>query len=303
MSSLNVTTQALSSLSPVKFSYQSNKLDKLSGKYVSAEGGLTYFLHDAFYNYKDAALSKKTCLILTDTQPVSSLFEATFSNTTYSLGTVAGSLYLTVGDEYITVFGNNLFVGNPCGRTGTKALITIVPTEDPRIAKLRVGNGKYIQVEKEYPYSLTLNTDENLATEQNRLFYVDHGKNGLISFKTKTKEGFRFISHGVDKMLRAVGLELNETKINNYHFNAQYQTSQELSRGFAAPMLEVNYFNDLVNTQNKTNVIVNKKAVRDTNFLVMCSTKGITNPQNSTAANIAMLKTNFSSSGTFLPSI
>jgi hypothetical protein len=302
MSSLTVTTHALSSLSPVKFSYQSNKLDKLSGKYVSAEGGLTYFLHDAFYNYKDAALSKKTCLVLTDTQPVSSLFEAAFANTTYSIGTVAGSLYLTVQDEHITVFGNNLFVGNPCGRTGTKALITIVPTEDPAVAKLRLG-GKYIQVEKEYPFTLTLDTDENLATEQNRLFYVAHGKNGLISFKTKTKEGFRFISYGVDKTLRAVGLELNETKINNYHFTAIYQTSQTLNRGFSAPTFEVNYFNDLVNTQNKTNLIINKTAKRDTNFLVMCSTKNMATPDAASIANIAMLKTNFSSSGTFLPSI
>ena len=303
MSSLTVTTHALSSLSPVKLSYQSNKLDKLSGKYVSAEGGLTYFLHDAFHGYKDAALSKKTCLVLTNTHPVSSLFEATFSNTTYSLGAVAGSLYLTVGDEYVTVSGNNLFVGNPCGRIGTKALITIVPTEDPTVAKLRVSGGKFIQIEKEYPYNLTLNTDENLVTEQNRLFYIDHGKNGLICFKTKTREGFRFVSYGVDKMLRAVGLELNETKINNYHFDAEYQTSQTLNRGFAAPMLEVNYFNDLVNTQGKTNLIINKKAVRDTNFLVICSTKNIAEHQNVTTTNIAMLKTNFSSSGTFLPSI
>ncbi len=70
------SVRSLSAIEPVKFTYKFNKEERLSGVQSSFNNGIRYFKYDAFKSFRDASLSKKNCLILTNNKPVKDVFES-----------------------------------------------------------------------------------------------------------------------------------------------------------------------------------------------------------------------------------
>lgn len=291
----SASTQSLSALTPVKFTYKFNKEENLSGVLNSFRNGFEYYKHDAFENFHDAALSKKSCLILTNNKPLKDVFDS--DSKQIDIGTIAGCLFLkTPNKKYFTVTDNGIYVGG----IGEKLFINVVPILG-NVVELKVGKTQHIQIDKEYPYTAKLSEEildgEDLERQRFELEY----RNNLISFKTKTQEGYRYLSYGIDQTVRAVGLMLNETVVNPYLFTPEFVSTNGLYYDFDAKTSEVKYYNELAAFANRYTVNIKQEQESNTNLLISCSTATIalSGSSGKVPINIALTKTNFSSSGSY----
>ena len=294
--SFTINNYTLADLKPVRFVYDYHTKHTLKHQLVSLQGGLTFCKHDALINYKDSALSKKNCLFLTDIKELSGVFTKTSHILT--IGEISGSLFLHINGKYVTHLNGGLFLGG----IGEKLFINVVPV-GRSLSELRINKTHYIKIDNYYPYTARI-TNEAVGSsdDHTRLFKIEYSKGGLISFKTKTKEGHRFLSFGVDRVIRAVGLELNRTIVNPYHFKAEFKTNPVFEYNTMTESSEIKYFNELNSSKNKNNVNIKLERPKNTNFLISCPSLNVSD-SDEVNVNIAMLKTNFTSTGTFFPSI
>lgn len=292
-----VNSYSLSAIEPVKFIYRYHTEEKLLGAYTSLGGDFAYYKHEALKNFKDAALSRKNFLALTDVKQIKEIFEN--SDETLNIGEIAGTLYLLVGNKKVTETDDTLYVGG----TGRPVLITIVPLYD-NFVELRVDRTKYVEIDQTYPYTARLTEDIVDASElQFRHFEVEY-TNGLISFKVKTPEGYRFLSYGVDNVIRAVGVELNETIVNPYRFAADYRTRSTMNYNYTPDEKEVKYFNELSKQAHRTDLEIKTSIDSKSNLLITCPTYDLSKPnQKDVVVNITSLKTDYTPAGTFSPTI
>ena len=122
--------------------------------------------------------------------------------------------------------------------------------------------------------------------------------NGELTLQATTKAGKRYIACGSDRMVRAIGTELNTLKINNYHLQPTFISSTVVDYDFDSTSREVKYFNETSETNNQKTVNVKTQSQLDTNLLVSCPSLELTKA-NEVGVNIALVKTNFSTLGTF----
>lgn len=290
-----VYVHSLSALKPVKFVYNFNKAEHFTGTLNTFKNGFGYYLHEGLKNFQDAALSNKTCLILTDNVKLKTLFE---SDSRYiNIGTIAGCLYLKTSSNYYitTSLDGGIYVGG----TGEKMFINVVPIEE-NLVELRVGKNSRIQIDALYPYTAKVSKefldDQNLHRQR---FEIDY-KDNLISFRTKTAEGWRYLSYGADRTIRANGLMLNDTVINSYLFVADFVSSDAIYYDFDAKTSEVKYYNEISTYGNRDTVNIKEEQESSTNLLITVPTAEITKTtSDQVPVNISLTKTNFSSSGSY----
>jgi len=288
------TIHSLSALIPVKFTYEFNKEEKLSNSLASYSNGFKYYKHNAFENFQDAVLSKGTCLILTNNKPLKDVFE---SDSKYlDVGTVAGSMFLkTSTGKYFTTKSDNIYIGG----TGSKLFVNVAPIEG-NIVELKPSNTTHIQIDSDYPYNARISTEildgEDLERQR---FQVDYNE-GIISFKTKTKEGYRYLSYSTaDQTVRAVGLMLNETVVNPYLFVPEFISPARIYYDFDEETSAVKYYNTPSAVADQFTVNIKQQQENDTNLLISCTTESIAASAR-VPLNISLTKTNFSSSGSYL---
>lgn len=291
-----VNTRPLSAISSVKFTYNYNSEEKLHNTYNAFRGNFGYYDYTLFKNFKDVALSKKNCLVLTDVMDLQTVFETRKTN--LFLGTIAGTTFLKAkNQEFLTVTGTQVYVGG----NGQRLFINIIPINS-NVVELKTDNGKYIQIDEQYPYTVRLS--ETILDESQisiRRFEADF-KDDQISFKVKTPEGYRFLSYGVDRVLRAVGVELNETVVNPYRFTVVPVTDTSLEYDFSPTTSEIKYFNEFFGYNTRRTVDIKTNTEKNTNLLISCPTTELTKAET-VNVNVALLKTNFSSSGTYSPKL
>tara|TARA_R110000868_G_scaffold250424_4_gene507011 strand:+ start:6004 stop:6894 length:891 start_codon:yes stop_codon:yes gene_type:complete len=288
-----VNSYPLSALSPVKFNYKYNSEEKLAGITNLYTGGFSYYSYDVFNNFKDAVLSKHNCLVLTDVKPLDTVFKTKSQH--IAIGTIGGSMYLkTQQGKYVTLTKNNLYIGG----TGRNLVLSVMPISE-NIVQLKSDSKTFLQFDESYPYTITLSQDVlGESEEYRRKFEIDYGNN-QITFKANTAEGPRFLSANiVDKTVRAIGVELNEININCYRFIPEFVSEDSILHDFDPHMDEVKYYNELVSSVNRSNLVLKEVQERNTNLLVSCPTSDITN-SDEVVVNIAAIKTNFSSSNTY----
>ena len=283
----------LSALNPIKFSYKFNREEKVDSTLYSYNNGFRFYTHKAFEGFHDALLSKKTCLVLTKNISLRDVFDS--DSTQINVGTVAGSFYLKTPDgKYFTRIRDDLFVGG----IGEKLFLTIVPVQNNYV-ELVVENFKKITIDEDYPYTARLSNDIlNEDKIYRQRFEIDY-KDNLISFKAKVKEGYRFLSYGIDKIVRATGLMLNDTVCNNYLLTPEWITNDGLYYGFDAKTTEVKYYNQIPTFINQNTVTIKDETDIDTHLLITCATETIAQSAI-VPINIALMKSNFSSAGTYL---
>lgn len=290
----------LSALQPIQLSHEYDK--ELKSEYKQFNSGLRYYEHEALKNFADISLSNESALILTKRLPYNSIFNE--QQKTLTIKDMCGlfTLFakdseLLMGDTKIKYHSSGKFC---IGGTGQDAVFNAVPASNNKIY-LRF-NKKRIQVTKAYPYDLYLSEDELPENESYReLFEVKYSLN-KIQFKIQTQEGTRYLSFGVDRILRGIGLELNKLSINPYGFNIQFFGSETLLYGVDQNAKEVKYYNTNESLSEKKALNLKSIQQQDTNLLIDFPT---IQAQQSTKikTNIALLKTNFTSTGTFNTSL
>jgi len=303
----SVKTHPLSSLSAVKFVYNYGELQPLASEYVLFGGGFGYYKHEAFKAFKDTAISKKNYLVLTEAKPLSSVFNLTNSLQTNTFNNTLGTVFLKMDGKDIVEADGIIYKGGigGCGNSGTKLMVNVAPISG-NLVELRVGNSKYIKVDQQYPYTARLVGNVFDPSEYStRRFKMEYA-NGKATFSIYIPDavGYRYLAFNNDGILRAVGLELNETILNNYHFDVVEitKTSTQTTTtkyGYVPLNTEVKYFNNFYDSVNLTNVELKEIADRNTNLLISCPTHSITNGNSEVNVNISLLKTNFSSEGIY----
>lgn len=295
--SFSSSINSLSALTPIEFVYSFNTEEALNFYRREFSNKLGYNSYTAFENIQDLAISKKNALFLTDVKSLSSVFKQ--STNTLDIKKLAGTIFLkTTDDRYLIQNGETFFVGSSA--LYDRATISIVPVDTNSTVELYSKDGIPLVVDTTYPYTVRA-FNETLTPDKyyTKLFKIDYSDNA-ISFKTTTVEGDRYLSYGTDGIFRAVGLMLNNAVFNSYLFTPEFITTSELSIGFDPSSVEVKYYNDIETFQNRLTLDVKEKNVSDTNLLISCATSDMTK-EDKTPINIALLRTNFTSTGTYAP--
>jgi hypothetical protein len=293
--SFSLTIDSLSALQPRSFVYSYNTEENLKSSPVVYSNQLSYYSHAAFDGIQDVAISKKNALFLTSVKSLTGVFESSLKRTT--LGMFAGTVTLqTLDGEDVQDNLGTLIVQN---NSSNKSKIAIVPISK-NVVELYTTDGVQLVVDERYPYTVRATNAALGPDEQYRKQFVLQYTNNLMSFQTITIEGPRYISYGSDKTLRAVGLMLNNKIINPYLFVPTEITPTQIELGFDPTPNEVRYYNDLESFQNRATVDIKEKNVAETNLLISCVISDIAK-SDVVNTNIAMLKTNYTSTGSYTP--
>lgn len=295
---MKTTTNSLSSLLPIRLSYNFNSDEELSCEYRTIQGGLNYFKHQLFESFQDAAFSNKTALFLTSSKKLKSVFKNTSHE--LSVGDIPNCFSLSVsntnalmGDTQIKTLNKSLFVGGK----GESVFFNAIPVERG-IVQLRFKNMR-VAVEKHYPYTVYLTSEPVPDDEKERELFQVEFVNNRLTLKNKTKEGYRYLSYSKDRKVRCVGLELNDAIINEYYFFPNFPTSSTLKYNFDPTNYEVKYFNETDSPIDDKTVFIKEKQELDVNLLVDCPLKTLVESTSSAPVNIALIKTNFTPKGVF----
>ena len=294
--SFSLSVNSLSALQPVELSYSYNSDEKLKFTPVVYSNRIAYNSYAAFDNIQDVALSKKNALFLTGTKSLTSVFEQSLLEST--LGKISGTIFIsTLSGEDIQYDVDTLSVQLS---SSNKARITIIPIDTENTVELYTNNGIQLVVDSYYPYTIRASNAALAPDQQYRRKFKLEYANNLMSFKTITNEGPRYLSYGADKVLRAVGLMLNNSIINPYLFVPTFITSSSLTIGFDPTSTEVKYYNDIESFKNRMTLDIKEKNVAETNLLISCATTDITKDEK-VNINISLLRTNYTSTGTYAP--
>lgn len=291
---LSANYYPLSALNPVRFTYKYNSEEKLAEKINLFDGGFSYYQYNLLDNFRDAALSKKNCIVLTDIKSLESVFE-TKPERLY-IGNIAGCIHLKTNEgKYFTSLRNQVFVGGK----GKKIFLNLIPISN-NIVEIKSGeDDAYLQIDENYPYTVRL-SNEVLAEGDTyrRRFEVDYA-NGQMTLKVQTQQGSRYVSYSsVDRVVRAVGLELNETLINPYRLKVELISKDSMLYNFNPINDEIKYFNELTALKSRRTLDLKQMRQKDTNYIVSCPTTEMAK-SGEVVINMALSKTNFSSSGTY----
>jgi hypothetical protein len=283
----------LTDLTPVNLKYNQTKEEKLNINIIRYKNGYVFYELQGFKNFQDIAVNKDTCLVLTSAVSLQKMFNAA---ETLSIGKIPASIVVQPRNSTI-YYLKELTQSNTVGLALTSSSVFYIqPILNSNEVEIFI-NGKYLQVREEYPYQTYLNEvtlDEN---ELNRQRFQIVQKNDIIFFKTKTTSGYRYLSVNNDNILRATGMVLNESVINDYVFKCIPVTTIKQETNFIPYNNWTTYYFDVQSkTENKT-VDVNQNFV-DTNIHYLvdfpyedATDSGIAN------INIAGLKTNVTPTG------
>jgi hypothetical protein len=288
------TTHSLSALHPAKFNYNYNNVEKLKYSGVQYSSGLGHLMYDLFKNAKDIAISKKNLLCLTEVKDLTNVFDDVMEE--YDIGRINGAFLLKTQDgRYLKHFNNTICVGG----AGSNMVVSIVPIGDD-IVELYIDDQTRLEVDTKYPYTVFPSRVILSPTKQYRQQFELDYFDGKITLKAKTADGYRFLSYGVDRTLRAVGVMLDYTSINPYIFVPEFITPSNIVVGFEPKTTEVQYFNELETFKDRYNLNIKSEKYSDTNLLATCTLNDVVDNDNSNI-NIALLKTNYTSTGTYVP--
>lgn len=289
---------SLSALSPIKFTYQFNREEPMARTFRSFTNGFSYYVHNALLGVKDAVFSKKNFIALTDKKSLYDVFDP--DSEFLELGSIAGSLFLkTEKGQYLTFLKDSIYVGG-----ADRLFITISPLETSKnVVELIVDKDRKIIIDATYPYTARISNDTLLDEEIHRQRFVIDYANEKVSFKTMTKEGWRFLASGADQTVRATGVSLNEISVTPYIWTMEFVSNKNILYNINAKTSEVKYFNELTTYLNRNGVTIKKEEVTDTHLLISCSTSLLGSSQEKVPVNVSLTKTNFAATGTYLTKI
>lgn len=292
----SIVYKSLSSLSPIELEYQYQRNEELDANYTTYKTGLTLFEVKGFKNFEDATINKNSFLLLTSTVNLSSIFT---TSKIKELGVLPGSVYLQPRNnlsyflKYKPTTNNFKIFLQADGRS----VFHLAPIKNTREVEIFVDN-KYVQVDENYPYTVRLSTKSLDPKSINRQRFEPVFKNNLITFKTLTNAGYRYLAlSSIDNVLRATGLLLGETILNDYVFACSPLTTTQLTRGFTPSNNWVTYYFDVEKKTDNRTVNINKVlASVPTNFLIDLPVEKAAST-GKVNINIANLKTGLTPAG------
>jgi hypothetical protein len=289
----NIVYKSLSSLTPIELKYQYYRKEDLQSNFSLYKDGLSLYNIEGLNNFQDVAINKNSIFILTSAINLNSVFTPTKK---INLGRLPGTFLLQPRNStiYFTKY-------NPTTNSFTKTLTSsstfyVQPVHNSNEIELFVEN-KYVQVQAEYPYKVILSektvSPNEIFRQRFEIVFVDN----LITIKTKTDSGYRYLAFNSDNILRATGVILNETVINDYVFNCLTITPDFLDRGFIPTNNWVTYYFDVEEEGENKTVKINKNFYPVPTNLLFSLSLELAAEKGSAVINIADLKTSLTPAG------
>lgn len=288
-----VVYKSLSSLSPIELKYQYYRNEDLVAQTTTFRDGFSFYEVNGFNGFQDVSINRDSVLVLTSAVDLSAVFT---TSELVELGKLPGSFILQPRNTTI-YYVKYKDTTNSLVQTLTSASIFYLqPINGTNDVELLVDN-KYVQVENDYPHKVYLSERGLDPEEVHRQRYEPVYNDGFISFKTRTNVGPRYLAFNNDNVMRAVGLILNETIVNDYVFKCLPITSISLNKGFTPSNNWVTYYFDVEQENENKTVTVNKDlASLQTNLLVDLPIEKAAET-GSVVVNIANLKTALTPAG------
>jgi hypothetical protein len=288
-----IVYKSLSSLSPIELKYEYYRDEKLDSQVTTYQEGFSFYDIEGLKGFQDVAINRDSVLVLTSAVDLSSVF---VPSEVVNLGKLPGTFLLQPRNSTIYFIKYNPNTNTLMQTLTSASALYLQPVRDTGEVELLIDN-KYVQVEAEYPYKVFLSERSLDPEEINRQrFEVVYGAD-LISFKTKTSSGYRYLAFNNDNILRAVGVILNETVINDYVFKCLPITKLTLEQGFTPTNNWVTYYFDVEQETENSTVTVNKDLSNTlTNLLIDFPLESAAE-KGSVTVNIANLKTSLTPAG------
>lgn len=289
----SIVYKPLSALSPIELKYDYHKEEELQSSLQTFADGRSFYKIDGLQNYQDIAINRESCFVLTTAVNLSSIFTTTKNIT---IGELPASIVLQPRNSIVYYVSYDETADNFTLALTSSSILFVKPINDTDEVELKL-NGKYLQIEKTYPYEVNLNVRSLDPEDINRQRFQILYRDGLITIKTRTDEGYRYLALGNDYILRATGLILNNSVVNDYVFKCLPVTDNILARGFVSANTWATYYFDIESGVNNRNVKINKDITPiETNLLIdfpaeKAAETGIAN------INVANLKTAVTPSG------
>lgn len=226
-------------LSPLPFKYHFNGEEALNTETVFYKNGFSAFYIKGLEGFQDTTANKNTSLILSDTQPLSSLFKGSYDVSqphSLTLRTIpvdqdfyAYFLKQTFSGKYILQQNTGKIVlkrtpariqydltTNTFKKSLTESTFYIQKIENSEEVEIFV-EGKQVRIQKNYPYTVELRKQETDYNETflQRFIIYKNSSNNSITIKIKTPDGFRYLGFCSDGVLRATGNKFNPQNIYN----------------------------------------------------------------------------------------
>lgn len=285
----SIVYKSLSTLSPIELKYDYYRQEELQSSLITLADGRSYYQINGLENYQDIAINRDSCFVLTSAVSLSSIFTPAREIT---IGKLPASIALQPRNSIVYFVDYDSEDNNFTISLTSNSILYIKPIEETNEVEIRL-NGNYLQVDAEYPYTVRLGT-RSLDPEsiyRQRFFPQYDSLLNLITLRTKTIEGDRYLAIGNDNILRGTGLILNESILNDYVFKCIPITDDIIERGFITSNNWVTYYFDIESGANNKNTKINKNIQTvQTNYLIDFPTEKAAETGKA-SINIANLKT------------
>jgi hypothetical protein len=289
----NVTYKPLSSLSPIQLKYDYSREEELNTKTFCFREGLAVNTIEGLNVFQDVSINRNTCLALTNTTYLSSIFKTPDLNNTINRYPTTIKLSRRNDSSKFISFdsGKNILKSDE----NNPSTFYLSPVSNTKQVEIFI-EGKYVQVKQNYPFDVYLQEDTLDPEEIERQRFFINYQDNFISFKTLTTSGYRYLCLTSDNILRAVGCVLNNVVVNDYIFNCISVTDNNASLGFLPTNNWVSYYHDTQIIENKTVNINKDKSDILTNFLLDFPVEK-TVTEGACYINVANLKTHVTPQG------
>lgn len=261
----NVTYKPLSSLSPIHLKYDYSREEELNTKSFCFREGLSVNTINGLDSFQDVSVNRNTCLALTNTVYLSSIFKAPNLNNT--INHYPSTIKLSLRNDSTKFISYDLEKNTLKSSVSNASTFYLNPVSNTKQVEIFI-DGKYIQVKPNYPFDVYLQEDTLDPEEIERQRFFVNYQDGFISFKTLTSSGYRYLCLSDDNILRATGCILNDVIVNDYIFNCINITDNNSLLGFLPTNNWVSYYHNTQITENKTVNINKNKSDVPTNFLL-----------------------------------
>lgn len=291
---VSIQENTLNNLLSLELNYKSDL--PLKQDVLQYNTGLQINTYNLFNNFHDISINKGTCFVLTSAITLKDIFEIA---PPLNFGQLPGTFKFSPRntDIYYIAYNSSqeLFTLSLTGD-----VFHISPVPGLREVELLINN-QYVQVEKSYPYNVVLKDYSLKDEEVYRQRFICDVIDGIMTIKTLTDSGYRYLTLTSNNILRATGLMLNESIVNDYVFNYSLITLSSLNVDFDLKNHWITYYNDYeVGTENTT-VTINKNFTDiPVNYLITFPIEQAIKTGKATV-NISSLKTLLTPTGAAAP--
>ena len=281
----SIVYKSLSSLQPIELKYQYFKDEEFKNTKTSYKNGYTVFQTPGLQNYQDTAINRGSSFILTSAVNLDQILT---SSQNYNIGKLPGTFYIQP-ENFSIYFGCYSSETNTITLSTVPTPIYLSPIPNTNEVELIVA-GRYVQVEEDYPFKVITSSKSLPLVSIHRQRFECVYNNFTITFKTKTKDGPRYLAFNNDWTMRATGLMFNNSIVSPYVFRCIPITLTEMNINSELKNSWVTYSLSFEQDQDNKTVAINKEFTLPTNLLIDFSVEKAVSTGRANI-NIANLKT------------